>query len=172
MNLAKCPKFDLGDSYIAVTVPAVFPTPESIKTFDHFRCGGYSFDYSGKDSYSPKKLSITGLSWEREWVFINQGSISSGLDLDTSAHLVISEGVATFASEFASLGVDKGIVLGISINGGKLKPILFDGKTTPQKIGSGINHFYQKGSSIYGKYMYIDIDTLKNSITLTPNPDY
>jgi len=165
-----CPHFELQDSGIVIDVPANFPNPATQKTVSHLKCGGYSFDYTGDEYQTHKKISISGPSWQTAWKLISQGDLARSLDIDTVVHLTILDGVAAVSPALGGT-ISRDAVLGLAVAGGKLQPVVFDGKVTPRKLGQGANHFYMKGSSIYGDYVAVDIDTIRNTVVLTPSPD-
>ena len=170
-TMQSCPKIDIGPTGLEITIPANFPNPESQKTLQHLKCGGFSFDYGDDDSILTKSLTVTAPSWQAAWNMIMNGSIETYLNVDVATRLGITNNVVSINTGIAGQSIDKSAVIGLSINGAKMIPVVFDGKVTPRKIIAGVNRFYLKGVYPFNNYQYIEINTVKNSIVLTHSPD-
>jgi hypothetical protein len=168
-NTTKCPKFELEPFDIKVTVPAIFPNPESTKAVNHLECEGYIFDYTGAERKYHKDIKISGLSWQVAWKIINK-YLSNYLTMDGNAMLAIDNDTVNISNKYG-MAINPNSVAGISFNGGKLEPVLFDGKITPLKLRSGVNSIYLKIPDPFTSYKYINIDTVNQTITLKADPD-
>ncbi|WP_189093903.1 excalibur calcium-binding domain-containing protein, partial [Deinococcus ruber] len=171
---SSCPKFALYDSFVVVTVPAKFPNPQAEESRSSLKCGNYNIQYIGDDLALHKKIYVKANSWKDAWhIAVDKPSLLyMSLQVDTAVRLDIVDGVAGVKVDPVEIGVGNSGVIALSINGGPLMPVLFNGKVTPQKLGSGSNKFYQKANYPYGDYQLIEVNTISQTVTFTPTASF
>lgn len=168
-NTASCPEFKLSPFGIMVTVPAVFPNPQTTRSTDDYICGGWEIHYSGSTYDYPRDITIKAPSWMEAWKRMSLDldsylQINYGYKIDFSNDKVVYVPASAYPGE-----VNKDIVVGLTVNGGQLVPVVFNGVVTPQAIPSGKIGIYQKAGYSSFKYAQFSIDTSTNTIIATKN---
>lgn len=171
-QLPGCPELRIGADALQYKVPAKFPDPAKfVPDNNDFTCGQYTFRYEQGGPYSlpPKKFNIQAPDWRQAWAFLMTQEIKTYIEPGVD-DLVIEGDTVRFVHTLDFTPLNKSIVVALKPPVGNLKPLVFDGKITPQKLGKGVNRIYYRLVYPHDKlsYQMIEIDTIRNTITLVP----